>query len=126
MIDLFIDLYQHKQIAELKAAVGKEKSETEFVARREAAKEVHELNERMDKLVLAVSAMWSLLTEHTKVTDADLAKRITELDGKDGTLDGKVTARPVKCSCGATVCTKFRRCLFCGKEYREGSPLGAV
>lgn len=126
MLNLFFDLYQHRQIAQLQSEVRKEQSQTEFTARREAAKQVQELNERLDKVVLAMSALWSLLAEHSKLTEADLARRITEIDMKDGVADGRLTPTPVKCSCGATVCTKFRRCLFCGKEYKSADALGGV
>ncbi len=89
-----------------------------------SAKEERELEarqERTDRLVLVVHAMWSLMTEKFGITDADLVKRITDLDAADGTIDGKVTAPPVKCSCGAMICRKLGRCLFCGKPYEAAS-----
>ena len=117
MFGLFWDLYQQRQIARLQSDVGKEASETEFAARREAARQVQEVSERLDRTVMAMHAMWTLLAERTNVTEADLATRITEIDARDGVADGRITPQPVTCSCGATVCTKFSRCLFCGKEY---------
>jgi hypothetical protein len=79
------------------------------------------MRERMDRLVLVVHAMWALMAEKTGVTEADLMKRITELDGTDGAVDGRVTPAPVRCSCGAMVCRKLNRCLFCGKAYEAGT-----
>ncbi len=120
MLNLFWDLYQQKQIAELQTTIRKEESEIEFTARREASRQVQDLGERFDKIVIVMHAMWTLLAERTDVSEADLVTRITELDAKDGVVDGRITRRPVKCSCGATVCMKFDRCLFCGKEYDDG------
>ena len=79
--------------------------------------------ERMDRLVLVTRAMWTLLSEKMGVTEADLVKRLTELDAADGAADGQVTAAspPVRCSCGAAICRQMRRCLFCGKPYEDGS-----
>ncbi len=77
--------------------------------------------ERMDRLVLVTRAMWTLLTEKMGITEADLLKRLTELDAADGAVDGQVGLAPVRCSCGAMVCRKLNRCLFCGKPYEGGS-----
>ncbi len=79
------------------------------------------IQERTDRLVLVTQAMWTLVSEKMGVTHADLVKRMADLDASDGTVDGRVTAPPVKCSCGAMVCRKFNRCLFCGKVYEPGS-----
>lgn len=66
--------------------------------------------------------MWTLLSEKTGLTDAELLKRVTDLDAQDGTIDGRITRPPVRCSkCDAVVCRKFSRCLFCGEEYTGGS-----
>ncbi len=80
-------------------------------------RELEAMRERTDRLVLVAQAMWTLMTEKLGVTDADLVKRMTDLDASDGTVDGRVTAPPVRCSCGAMVCRKLGRCLFCGKPY---------
>ncbi len=78
-----------------------------------------QLQERLDRMALVVRAMWTLLAEKAGVTEEDLAKRVTDLDASDGTVDGRVTTRSFRCSCGAMVCRKFNRCLFCGKEYTD-------
>jgi hypothetical protein len=123
MLDLFWNLYQHSQIADLQRQAGVDKSEVARVGRI-GAKEVEE---RLDRLVLVVHAMWSLVREKTNVTEADLLKRATELDAQDGTVDGRITRPPVPCSkCGAMICRKFNRCLFCGQEYSGGSALDVV
>ncbi len=89
-------------------------------------REFRALQERSDRLVLVVHAMWSVMSEKMGLTDAGLAKRMTELDAADGALDGRVTAPAVRCSCGAMVCRKLNRCLFCGKPYDAGSTFDAL
>ncbi len=84
--------------------------------------------DRMEKLVLVTHAMWTLLSEKLGVTEADLAKRLAELDAADGVMDGREGAvkEPPRCSCGAAICRKMRRCLFCGKPYEGGSAFDAL
>jgi hypothetical protein len=75
---------------------------------------------------LALHAVWTLVAEKTTLTEADLLKRINDLDAEDGTVDGRVAPARVQCSCRATVCRKFSRCLFCGKEYTGGRTFEAL
>jgi hypothetical protein len=121
MLGIFWDLYQQAQIQDLQGRERLEQSEVQFAARREAQRQVFDLADRVEKLTLVAHAMWTLLSERTNISEEDLLRKITEIDGRDGAVDGKVARAPVKCSCGATVCARFQRCLFCGKEYRSGS-----
>jgi hypothetical protein len=84
-------------------------------------------DQRVDQLLLVVQAMWTLVQEKTGLTDAELVARVSELDGGDGVVDGRIVRPPVKCAkCGAAVSRKFNRCLFCGKPYLEGNVLDTV
>jgi hypothetical protein len=85
-------------------------------ARQALERHVAQLQERVDRLVLVVHAMWSLIAEKTNLTEADLLQRMNDLDAADGVVDGRVTRPPIRCSCGAMVNRKLHRCLFCGKE----------
>jgi hypothetical protein len=85
------------------------------------------VDERIDRLVLLCSAMWTLLQDKTGVTDKELAARVTELDLRDGKLDGTIKKPPVRCrSCEAMVSREFNRCLFCGAKYEEGDVFDTV
>lgn len=126
MFQLFWDLYQQRQIGQLQTDVRMETEEARRAGREAATREFVELSARLDKLVLVTHAMWSTLAEKAGVTDDDLIRRMTEIDAQDGTVDGRVTRQPVRCSCGAMVCHKFSRCLFCGKEYQAPGALGAL
>ncbi len=73
-----------------------------------------DVNDRVDRLLLVVAAMWSLL-EDTGLTDDDLAARIRMIDEADGVADGKMTPQSITCSnCGAVVAGELRACQFCG------------
>ena len=97
------------------------------LASRVVARAGHPKTEHLDKLLLICQAMWELVKEKTDLKDEDLLKMVTELDLKDGKPDGKYTKPPVDCpKCGAKICRKFNRCLFCGQEYSEGSAFDMV
>lgn len=75
-----------------------------------------DVDERIDRVVLLVEAMWAVLREHG-VSDEDLAARLMELDQSDGTMDGRRTPAPSTCrSCGSKVAAGLRACQFCGTE----------
>jgi hypothetical protein len=96
--------------------------EAEHIAQKSVEGTFLPYSKHLEKLTLVCQAMWSLLQERTGLTERDLLNRVTELDLKDGVLDGKYTKPPVDCpKCGAKMSRKFNRCLFCGQEYSDGS-----
>lgn len=75
-----------------------------------------ELDARVDRLLLVIEAMWTMLKEDGH-TDEELAARIAEIDNSDGAADGRRTAPPVTCrSCGSKVMVGIPRCQTCGTE----------
>ena len=75
--------------------------------------DLFELEDRIERLVLVVAAMWSLLQE-TGLTAEQLQDRIRTMDESDGVADGKMTPRPTVCrSCGAKVAPGLAGCQFC-------------
>ena len=77
---------------------------------------IGDLDERVDRLLMVIEAMWSLLKEQG-YTDEQLSARIKEIDESDGTADGRRTQAPVTCrSCEAKVAAGLPRCQICGTE----------
>jgi hypothetical protein len=78
---------------------------------------IEEISDRLDKLSLVCLSMWSLLLEHTDLSEEDLMRRVREIDLQDGVADGKVTKQIQKCGkCGRTMSPKHNKCLYCGAE----------
>lgn len=76
----------------------------------------NELDERIDRLLLLVEAMWALLREQG-LSDEDLMAKVVELDEADGVADGRHTPQPTACrGCGAKVAAGLTACQFCGRE----------
>lgn len=74
-----------------------------------------DVDERIDRLVLLVEAMWSLLRDRG-FSDEELAARLMELDSGDGFTDGRRTAPPRTCpACHSKVAAVLPACQFCGQ-----------
>jgi hypothetical protein len=85
------------------------------------------LDERVDRLLMVVEALWSLLREHG-YTDQQLTARINELDVADGIADGRHTQKsPVCKSCDSKIPAGMVRCQICGTESGiEPGPLDGI
>src|SRR5690554_6544051 len=71
-----------------------------------------DVDERIDRLVLLLEAMWCLMREQG-FSDEQLAARLMELDGADGTFDGRRSPPPATCaSCGSKVAAGLTACQF--------------
>ena len=101
-----------------------------FIASHKAKSARHavfDLENRIDKLTLVCQSMWSQIQEKTDLTEADLVKRVTDIDLKDGKLDGKYAHPIVKCKkCDSAISHQFKKCFLCGEEYTEGDAFSTV
>jgi len=76
--------------------------------------QLHDIDARIDRLLLVVDALWSLLKD-AGYTDEQLRERIHEIDLVDGVADGRRTPRPTRCtSCDSMVEAGRVTCAFCG------------
>lgn len=86
---------------------------------------VRDVDDRIDRLLLIVSAMWELL-EETGMTEERLVAKMEEI----AAVEEAERANPIRCrQCDARVPTDADACQFCGKptglERSEG-PLDEV
>lgn len=92
------------------------------------ARELLEVHDRVDRLILVVDAMWSLL-EEAGYSDEQLRERIAAIDAADGVEDGRRTPLPSVCrSCGAKVAAGLASCQFCGTAMPGGEddPIASI
>ncbi|HEY7545580.1 MAG TPA: hypothetical protein VID27_11890, partial [Blastocatellia bacterium] len=71
----------------------------------------------IERLSMITEALWSMLREQYGYSDEELLRRITEIDLRDGVLDGRVAAsEAVLCpQCKRRHLAKHRpMCLYCG------------
>ena len=78
------------------------------------------LENRVESLELACAGLWQLLKSKHGYTDDDLVAAVTEVDAKDGKVDGKL-GRPVADAtcphCGRNQLTRrAAKCSWCGLD----------
>lgn len=126
-INVLWNVRQQIQIDEARTSTENAKFTAHVAAQQSIEQAYAPFVKQLDKLGLVCQALWTLLQEKTDLTDRDLLERVTELDLKDGVLDGRYTKPPVDCpKCGSKISRKFSRCLFCGEEYAGGSAFDTV
>jgi len=83
--------------------------------------------DKIDRLVLIHRSMWELVRASNNLSEDDLLKKVTEVDLRDGTLDGKIITPPKKCSsCNRVMSKRHRRCIYCGAEERLDSAFDSL
>ena len=94
----------------------------------DTAGHVRDIEERLDRMALACTALWELLRERTSLTEEDLMKKVQEIDLRDGVPDGKISKKELRrCSkCGRTMSPRHRRCLYCGNEDLQAEVFDAT
>jgi hypothetical protein len=80
-----------------------------------------DLKRRIEVLALANQALFEILQARLGITEAEVVNRMAEIDGRDGSKDGRMSPRIVVCpKCNRKVSTARRRCMFCGEVIAEG------
>jgi len=83
---------------------------------RAAQRQASDVEARLDRILLACEAMWTLLREKLGLTDVELIERVNAIDLSDGKLDGQVRRTPASCpKCGRTISMRFPKCMYCGQ-----------
>ncbi|HLP82715.1 MAG TPA: hypothetical protein VK157_00050 [Phycisphaerales bacterium] len=117
MLGFLWDLHQQNRIDE-----AHQRANSMQGALRERSSEVERLQQRVDALVLANLAMWTLMRDKLGVTDVELERRVQDIDLSDGQLDGKVRVGPWTCTaCQRPNAPKHVKCLYCGVERASSS-----
>ena len=89
---------------------------------RELQSRVRVLEQQCERLNLAAMAMAEILRDRLGVTEKEIEAKLTEIDLRDGQLDGKVRASLRDCpKCQRTNAAIRQRCLYCGGELTSNS-----
>lgn len=109
MLNFFWDLYQHRQISELRGDLARAQHSGSSANNRQLS----DLERRVDLLALTTMATWSLIAGRLGLSDADLEAEIKRLDLADGVEDGKMN-QPRTCpNCARPVARRISRCIYC-------------
>ncbi len=73
------------------------------------------LESKMDSLLLLNQALLEIMVVKSIVTESELKEKITEIDLRDGVLDGKIWSAGNKCQkCNRAYNNRLNKCLYCG------------
>lgn len=93
----------------------------------EVTRAAQQLEERVDKLIIICTAMWSLIQDKTSLTEKDLIDRVEAIDAADNVVDGKVTRGVLRChACNRAMSPRHNRCIFCGADRPVSSAFDRV
>src|SRR5579871_477788 len=84
---------------------------------------VTELRWQVNKLTLANMALFELLQARLGITEDEMLAKMTEIDLRDGKLDGHAPApQPIVCEvCGRPYSKRHNHCLYCGHVNMHGT-----
>ena len=78
--------------------------------------QVKRLQADLARSLMISEALWELLRDRAKLTEADLHKKLYEIDMRDGVLDGQNKRKAMKCpDCEHMVSSRHPACIYCGK-----------
>jgi hypothetical protein len=118
LINWLFDAYQHGKIADVQAQHAESRARVTGLTEEALALEV-----RYERLRLVTIAMWTLLKEHTGLTEADLRKYVMDVDLIDGKADGKLSRSTgiIECpSCNRKIVRSALACVYCGAKNAQG------
>jgi len=109
----------HMQTGGIDAATSARARQSESLA-IESMESVRELRHQVERLSLLNQALWELIRERARLTDADLERKAAEIDMRDGTEDGKMGGGAVTCpTCRRVSNSKHYKCLYCGELFEK-------
>ena len=123
MEDIFWNLAQQKQIGNAKSEAADAKRTA-----KSAEEKIADLEQSFDRLLLINRALWEILQQFHRVDDAFLAKKVQEIDLRDGRADGKFSRqRLLHCRrCGKVLNKRHTRCIYCGAPDLQTSSFDKV
>ena len=86
-------------------------------AARRAETEMTIMQGEIERLLMITEALWGMLKEQNAFDDNELVRRITEIDLRDGKLDGRMSKKeePRRCpTCDRALSKKRPFCIYCG------------
>jgi predicted Zn-ribbon and HTH transcriptional regulator len=119
------DLFDQTEIDPSAGASDAARRDTSHTADR-LQLEVLRLERKIDGLALVSQALWELVRQETGLKDTDIARKIEEVDLRDGRRDGRLLPQPVSCTkCGRPTPARQRTCMYCGAPVGQSDPPAA-
>ncbi|MEM6583033.1 MAG: hypothetical protein AAF699_17270 [Pseudomonadota bacterium] len=109
----FWNYFQQRQIRD-----GQVRADYASIDAKKANSSIAELEEKVDRLSLLCHALFEELQQATGLTEEQLRERITQIDLRDGKLDGKFKPETgnVCPECGHKNKSSRSNCYWCGAK----------
>lgn len=120
MIDLILEVFGQLALDQARKDQG-DSTQSPKVPLKDTPR-IRSLERDHERLKLITMALWDILTEKLNVDEAELRRRILELDRLDGREDGKLRLRepPRNCdACGRPMLSSALSCPYCGESGKE-------
>jgi hypothetical protein len=89
---------------------------------RQLQSKVRVLEQQCERLNLVAMAMAEILRDRLGVTEKEIEAKLSEIDLRDGQLDGKVRPSLLSCpQCQRTNAPNRQQCLYCGAALASNS-----
>lgn len=131
LFELFWETKQNSQIQEASSDAHQARS-----AAREASLKIADLERSLDRLALINRALWELMQDRLRLTEEDLIEKVSEIDLRDGALDGKYDRGKDSSApgdalrtcdrCGRVMNARHVRCIYCGSATFGGNVFDGV
>lgn len=97
----------------------REGKQADDLSRNRTSDQLHEdyihLEHRVEKLALISRALWEILSEDKGISEEDLLARVTEIDLRNGHLDGRLVPKVIECpECHHKMSSRHDHCIYCG------------
>ena len=87
------------------------------------ARELRTHQRQIEHLTLLCQSMWEVLREQTGLSDLELRAKVTEVDSRDGKVDGKINQQIFACPrCGKNCNSSNKICIMCGEDLLLHKP----
>ena len=80
------------------------------------------LKTNLQRSLMVSQALWEIVRFQCGLTDEDILRKISEIDLRDGQLDGKNQGTAINCpGCKQSISTRNQACPYCGQIINESS-----
>jgi hypothetical protein len=102
---------------------GGEDSEKAFRHSEIVAREVLTHQRQIEHLTLLCQSMWEVLHGQIGLSDSELRAKVTEVDSRDGKIDGEISQQVFACPrCGKNCNSSNKICIMCGEDLLLHKP----
>lgn len=114
---MFNPIFQRRGYYDPSVRMAAEEAQSAQRDAREAQSQVESLRSEVERLLIISEALWTLLKKQHGYTDEVLSNLVTEIDLRDGHLDGRAPkTAPLPCpNCGKLHSGRRPFCIYCGK-----------